>query len=101
MFFESDTPEQIEKFGIALLTGKGKFHFIASVSDQSSGPESIRLMCRSGSLDAPISVLKKSRWFCDEMDAADRFRKNPNACHKCLRAMETIRFERERLRNFA
>lgn len=101
MFFESDMPEQIEKFGIALLTGKGKFHFIASVPAEPPGTERIRLMCRSGSLDSPNPVLKKSRWFGDEMEAADRFRKNPNACHKCLRAMETIRFERERLRNFA
>lgn len=98
MFFDEKLSDQIEKYGFGLLTGNGKYHFVAALSETDS---IVQLCCVSRPMNTRSLPKNKFVWFDDEDRAAHKFQKNKKACHKCLRTLETIQFAKAREENFA
>ncbi|HCY86303.1 MAG TPA: hypothetical protein DHV36_14305 [Desulfobacteraceae bacterium] len=86
MFFDDFIPGQIDKYGFGMTAGNGRFHFMVALSDG----ERVRQLCLSRRRDLRRLDGKPVKWFDDESRAVDVFRNNKKACHKCLRAIETI-----------
>ena len=85
MFFIDLTSREIDRYGVGMTTGKGRYHFMASIGHE----KRVRQLCMSKQKDLN-GLSGKVKWFDSESRAVKAFRKNKKACHKCLRAIETI-----------
>ena len=88
MFFDEFIPGEVDKYGFGMTAGNGRFHFMVAFSDEDG--DRVRQLCLSRHRDLRRLDGKPMKWFADETRAVDKFRNNKKACHKCLRAIETI-----------
>ena len=86
MFFDRIVSEEISKYGVGMIAGNGRYHFVASLG----GADRVRQLCVATHCDLNELPAKTFKWFDDESRAVQVFRKNKKACHKCLRRIETI-----------
>ncbi len=86
MFFDDFLPKKIDKYGVGVTAGKGRFHFIASLVED----DTVRQLCLSRHKELNGLSDKPVIWFDSESSAVQVFRNNKKACHKCLRTIETI-----------
>ena len=86
MFFDDLTPGEIEKYGFAMTAVNGRFHFMVAFADD----DRVKQLCLSKHKTLQKLNGKPAKWFTEESRAVAVFRKNKKACHKCLRAIETI-----------
>ncbi len=86
MVFDEQISVEIVKYGVGVMTSAGKYHFVASMA----GENKIKQLCLSQQRDLLSMPPSKLEWFADEIRAIKAFQDNPRACHKCMRAIETI-----------
>lgn len=86
MFFDEFIPGEIDKYGFGMTAGNGRFHFIVAFADD----DRVRQLCMSRPRDPHRLDGKPVKWFSSEARAIQVFRNHKKACHKCLRAIETL-----------
>jgi hypothetical protein len=92
MFFDDLIPRQIDKYGVGVTAGKGRYHFMASLAEE----DKVRQLCLSRNKELNGLSGKPVKWFDNESNAVRVFRNNKKACHKCLRTIETIELDLSR-----
>ncbi len=86
MFFDRKVSEEISKYGVGMIAGKGRYHFLASLGEA----DRVRQLCIARHCDLEGLPANTFKWFDTESSALQVFRENKNACNKCLRSIETI-----------
>ena len=86
MFFDRIVSEKISKYGVGMIAGKGRYHFVASLGEA----DRVRQLCIATHCDLNGLPASAFKWFDNESHAVQVFRENKKACHKCLRSIETI-----------
>lgn len=86
MVFDEQFSRQIHQYGVGLMTDAGKYHFVASLAQKNK----IKQLCLSQQQDLTHRTPKKIKWFPDESCAIKALQDNRKACHKCMRAIETL-----------
>lgn len=89
MFFDGIVSEEVSKYGVGMIAGKGRYHFVASLG----GADRVRQLCIATHCDLNGLPANTFKWFDNESHAVQVFRKNKKACHKCLRSIETIELD--------
>ncbi|MCG8632873.1 MAG: hypothetical protein MI863_03545 [Desulfobacterales bacterium] len=89
MFFDDLKPNEIDKYGVGVTAGKGRYHFMASLAEAGQ----VRQLCLSRYKELNGLSGKPVTWFDSESRAVQVFRNNKKACHKCLRTIETIELD--------
>lgn len=92
MFFDDRLSEKIDKYGFGMTAQQGRYHFMACI-DESHG---VRRLCMARPCNDRVTHSDSIQWFDTESSAVRAFRKNKNACHKCLRVIETIELDLEK-----
>ncbi len=86
MYFDRKVSEEISKYGVGMIAGKGRCHFVASLGDA----DRVRQLCVATHCDLNGLPVNAFKWFDTESSAVQVFRNNKKDCHKCLRSIETI-----------
>jgi len=86
MVFDEQFSMEILQYGVGLMADAGKYHFVASLAQKNK----IKQLCLSQRKDLADRIPKKIKWFPDESCAIKALQENPKACHKCMRAIETL-----------
>ncbi|MBA3009377.1 MAG: hypothetical protein KKF12_16375 [Proteobacteria bacterium] len=86
MVFDEQFSIEIVKYGVGPITRAGRYHFVAALE----GKNKIRQLCLSQQQDLSAMAIKKTQWFSKESSAIKAFQENRKACHKCMRALETL-----------